>query len=160
MPLDALDMESCLEPSAAQSIGARLSENLALKLAFVFIFLVCPVLVCTQAAAQAQELPNSLSGRWRFALDGSTQTFSLEEIKAQPDKTFTANLTWWQSNPWCATRSLPIVGRQTESGIAFEVPKKCNISYSVQLRREASGWIGTASNSMRGFGLELDLRAN
>jgi hypothetical protein len=105
-----------------------------------------------QAVAQAQELPNSLSGRWRFAMDGTTQTFSLEEIKAQPDKTFTAKLTWWQSDPWCATRSLPIVGQQTESGIAFEVPKKCNISYSVQLHREASGWIGTASNSMRGFG--------
>ena len=130
-----------------------------MKLAFVFL-LVCPALVCMHAVAQPQDLPNSISGRWRFAVDGTTQTFSLEEIQAQPDKTFTAKLTWWQYDPWCATRSLPIVGQQTESGIAFEVPKKCNISYRVQLRREASGWIGTASNSMRGFGLELDLKAN
>jgi hypothetical protein len=140
--------------------GVRPSENTALKLAFTFFFLVCPILVCAQAVAQSQDLPSSLSGRWRFAVDGTTQTFSLEEIRAQTDKTFTAKLTWWQDNPWCATRGLPIVGRQTESGIAFEVPKKCNISYSVQLRRESSGWIGTASNSMRGFGLELDLKAN
>jgi len=158
MPLDEPDPASGLMRWAAQSIGACLSENFALKLAFVFCVLFCPVLVCAEAAAQ--ELPNSLSGRWRFALDGSSQTFSLEEIRAQPDRTFTAKLTWWQTNPWCATRSVPIVGRQTESGIAFEVPRTCNISYSVQLRREASGWIGTASNSMRGFGLELDLKAN
>ena len=160
MPLDALDAESGTAPSAAQLVGACLLENLALKLASVFFFLLCPVLICAQAVAQPQELPNSLSGRWRFALDGSTQTFSLEEIRAQPDKTFTAKLTWWQTNPWCAIRNVPIVGRKTESGIAFEVPRMCNISYSVQLHREASGWIGTASNSMRGFGLELDLKAN
>ena len=160
MPLDAPDAVSSLVPWAAQSIGACLSENLVLKLAFVFISLVGGVLVCAPAAAQAQELPNSISGRWRFPLDGTTQTFALEEIRSQPDRTFTAKLTWWQTDPWCATRGLPIVGRETESGIAFEVPRKCNISYSVQLRREASGWIGTASNSMRGFGLELDLKAN
>jgi len=160
MPLDALDAASGVVPWAAQSIGACLSENFVLKLVFVFCFLFCPALVCAQAAAQVQELPNSLSGRWRFTVDGTSQTFSLEEIRAQPDRTFTAKLTWWQTNPWCATRSAPIVGQRTESGIAFEVPRKCNISYLVQLRREASGWIGTASNSMRGFGLELDLKAN
>jgi len=159
MPLDAPDTVWSLVPWPAQSIGACLSENLVLKLAFVFVSLVGGVLFCAPAA-QAQELPNSISGRWRFPLDGTTQTFALEEIRSQPDRTFTAKLTWWQTDPWCATRGLPIVGRETESGIAFEVPRKCNISYSVQLRREASGWIGTASNSMRGFGLELDLKAN
>ena len=137
-----------------------MSENAALKLLFAFVFLIASTLAWTQAIAQAQELPNSISGRWRFALDGTSQTFSLDEIRQQPDKTFTAKLTWWQYDPWCATRSLPIVGQQTESGITFEVPRKCNISYLVRLRREASGWIGTASNSMRGFGLELDLKAN
>ena len=96
-------------------------------------------LACGEAVAQSQDLPNSLSGRWRFAKDGTTQTFSLEEIKMQPDKTFTAKLTWWQYDPWCATRAVPIVGRQTESGITFEVPKKCNISYTVQLRRDDVG---------------------
>ena len=160
MPLEVPDMVSKLMPWAAQSTGACLSEYLVLKLAFAFVSLVCGVLVCAALSAQAQELPNSINGRWRFPLDGTTQTFSLEEIRPQPDRTFTAKLTWWQTDPWCATRGLPIVGRETESGIAFEVPKKCGISYSIQLRREASGWIGTASNSMRGFGLELDLKAN
>ena len=131
-----------------------------MKAIFLCISLAFATLACAQAVAPPQELPSSLNGRWRFAKDGTTQTFSLEEIKAQPDQSFTATLTWWQFDPWCATRGVPIVGRQTESGIAFEVPRKCNISYLVELRREPSGWIGTASNSMRGFGLVLDLKAN
>ncbi len=131
-----------------------------MKALFLNLSLACATLASTQAVAQSQDLPSSLSGRWRFAMDGTSQTFSLDEIKAQPDKSFTAKLTWWQYDPWCATRSLPIVGRQTESGIAFEVPKKCNISYTVELRRQPSGWIGTASNAMRGYGLELELKAN
>lgn len=117
-------------------------------------------LACAQTIAPSQDLPSSLNGRWRFTPDGTSQTFSLDEIKPQPDGTFTAKLTWWQYNPWCATVSVPIVGRQTPSGIAFEVPRKCNIAYSVELRREASGWIGTASNYMQGYGLWLDLKAN
>ncbi len=92
-------------------------------------------------------------------MDGTTQVFSLEQIKPQPDQTFTANLTWWQSNPWCATRDLPIVGRQTEFGIVFDVPKKCGISYTAELKRSPSGWVGQAS-SMRGYGLMLELKAN
>ena len=93
-------------------------------------------------------------------MDGTTQVFSLKDIHAQPDKTFTAKLTWWQTNPWCATRDLPIVGRQTESGgIAFEVPRMCGISYVAELNRSASGWVGKAS-SMSGFGLMLDLKAD
>ena len=131
-----------------------------MKAIFLCLSLALAMLADAQVIAPRQELPNSLSGRWRFAVDGTTQTFSLEEIRAQPDQTFTANLTWWQNNLWCATRSEPIVGRQTESGIAFEIPRKCNISYLVELRREPSGWVGTASNSMRGFGLVLDLKAN
>lgn len=134
--------------------------GIRLKAIYLCTSLAFAMLGCAQAVVQSQGLPDSLSGRWRFAMDGTTQTFSLEEIRQQPDGTFTANLTWWQYDPWCATRGLPIVGRQTDSGIAFEVPKKCNISYLVQLRREGSGWIGTASNAMRGFGLELDLKAN
>jgi hypothetical protein len=131
-----------------------------LKLVLALVFSVCPILAAAQTVASSQDLPTSLSGRWRFAKDGSTQTFSLEEIKPQPDKTFTAKLTWWQMDPWCATRGVPIVGRETESGITFEVPRKCNIWYQVELRRDGSGWIGTATNTMRGFGLELDLKAN
>jgi hypothetical protein len=128
-----------------------------------FLLLLCLSLACAvPAAAQsdAPPLPQTLSGRWRFPVDGSTQTFSLEEIRQQPDRTFTAKLTWWQSNPWCAIREEPVVGRVTESGIEFDVPRKCNIAYLAKLRREGAGWVGTASNSMRGFGLELDLKAN
>jgi hypothetical protein len=130
-----------------------------MKVGSARIFAALALLACAEAAAQVQDLPGSISGRWRFPVDGSTQTFSLSDIKVQPDNTFTANLTWWQSNPWCATRDLPIVGRQTEAGIEFDVPRKCNIWYQVQLRRDSSGWIGTATNTMRGFGLELDLKA-
>lgn len=92
-------------------------------------------------------------------MDGTSQVFSLNDIRAQPDKTFTAKLTWWQTNPWCATRELPIVGRQTESGIAFEVPRMCGIAYGAELNRSPAGWVGKAS-SMSGFGLMLDLKAN
>jgi hypothetical protein len=145
---------------AGQSVDARPSENTTLKPVFAFFLLVCPIVAYAQAVAPAQDLPGSLSGRWRFAKDGTTQTFSLEEIKSLPDKSFTAKLTWWQYDPWCATRGVPIVGRQTESGIEFEIPRKCNISYTVELNRAPSGWIGTASNSMRGFGLVLELKAN
>lgn len=108
---------------------------------------------------QDPSLPPSISGRWRYPPDGSSQVFSLHEIQTQPDKTFTARLTWWQSNPWCATRDLPIVGRQTEfGGIVFEVPRICGLTYLAELNRSGSGWVGKASSS--GFGLYLDLKAD
>jgi hypothetical protein len=134
--------------------------NASLKALFLCLLLASVPLACAQSAAPPPDLPNSLSGRWRFAVDGSSQTFSLEDIKPQPDQTFTAKLTWWQDDPWCATRGVPIVGRRTDTGIAFNVPKTCNISYAVRLDRASSGWIGTASNALWGFGLELDLKAN
>ena len=140
--------------------------NKALLLAFV----ACIVVGCAAskpapprqelAAAGAQDLPASLSGRWRYPPDGTSQVFSLQDIRAQPDKTFTAKLTWWQTNPWCATRDLPIVGRQTDfGGIAFEVPRMCGIGYFAELNRSASGWVGRASSGY-GWGLALDLSAN
>ena len=92
-------------------------------------------------------------------MDSTQQVFSLDEIRAQPDRTFTAKLTWWQVNPWCATRDFPIVGRQTEQGIEFDVPRKCGISYTAELKRSPAGWVGQAS-SMSGFGLMLELKAN
>ncbi len=131
-----------------------------MKLVFVLAFLVCPILAGAQTVALQESLPASLSGRWTFSVDGSTQIFSLDAIKVQPADTFTANLTWWQTNPWCAIREQPIVGRRTETGIEFDVPKKCNIQYLVELNRTSSGWTGKAWSSMRGFGLALDLKAN
>ena len=47
------------------------------------------------AAAQPAELPGALSGRWSWAQRGGSQTFFLDDIKAQPDRSFTAKLTWW-----------------------------------------------------------------
>ena len=85
---------------------------------------------------------------------------SLQDIRAQPDKTFTAKLTWWQLNPWCATRDLPIVGRRNEfGGIAFEVPRMCGVGYMAELDRSPSGWVGRASSGY-GWGLALDLKAD
>ena len=111
------------------------------------------------ASALNQPLPASISGRWRYPQDGTSQVFSLQEIRPQPDRTFTARLTWWQVNPWCATRDFPIVGRQTEfGGIAFEVPRMCGITYVAELNRSGSGWIGKASSGY--YGLWLDLKAD
>ena len=112
------------------------------------------------ATALSQDLPASIKGRWRYPRDGTSQVFSLQDIKAQPDKTFTAKLTWWQLNPWCATRDLPIVGRRNEfGGIAFEVPRMCGVGYMAELDRSPSGWVGRASSGY-GWGLALDLKAD
>ena len=138
--------------------------------AFTLALLACTLFGCAAgkpaaprqegpASTMSQDLPPSLSGRWRYPPDGTTQVFSLQDIRAQPDKTFTAKLTWWQTNPWCAWRDLSIVGRQTESGIAFEVPRMCGLAYVAELNRSPSGWVGKAS-SMSGYGLMLDLRAD
>ena len=131
-----------------------------MKLLFAIAFLVFPILAGAQTVAPWPTLPASLSGRWSFPADGSTQTFSLDAIQVQPDNTFTANLSWWQYNPWCAIREQPIVGRRTETGIEFDVPRKCNIQYTAELNRTSSGWTGKAWSAMRGFGLSLDLKAN
>jgi len=134
-----------------------------LKKAFALAWLFCSVVGCASKVPAppllGQELPTSLSGRWKWPPDSTQQVFSLDEIRAQPDKTFTAKLTWWQDNPWCATRALPIVGRQTDTGIVFEVPRKCGIAYVAELNRSSSGWVGKAS-SMSGYGLMLDLKAD
>jgi len=135
--------------------------------AFAFACVLCTIVGCASTPAApppsrsvAQTLPTSISGRWRYPTDGTSQVFSLVDIRSQPDKTFTAKLTWWQTNSWCATRDLPIVGRQTISGgIAFDVPRMCGISYVAELNRSSSGWVGKAS-SMSGYGLMLDLRAD
>jgi hypothetical protein len=139
--------------------------------AFALALVACTVVGCAAskpaaprqelaASAVGQELPPSLNGRWRYPPDGTSQVFSLNEIRAQADRTFTAKLTWWQTNPWCATRDLPIVGRQTDlGGIAFEVPRVCGVGYLAELYRSPSGWVGRASSGY-GWGLALDLSAN
>lgn len=136
--------------------------------AFAFACIACTVVGCAASkpaspppsASLTQTLPASISGRWRYPTDGTSQIFTLVDIQSQPDKTFTAKLTWWQTNPWCATRDLPIVGQWNEwGGIAFEVPKVCGLAYVAELNRSGAGWVGKAS-SMSGYGLYLDLKAD
>ena len=93
-------------------------------------------------------------------MDGTSQVFSLKDIAVQPDKTFTAKLTWWQTNAWCVSRDVPIVGRLNSLGaIEFEVPRMCGVGYLVELSRSSSGWVGKASAGY-GWGLSLDLKAD
>jgi len=149
-------------------LPAIASESVALIKAVAFACVVCTVAGCAASKPAAppsspsmtQPLPASISGRWRYPTDGTSQIFTLVDIQSQPDKTFTAKLTWWQTNPWCATRDLPIVGQWNQwGGIAFEVPRMCGIAYLAELNRSSSGWVGKAS-SMSGYGLYLDLRAD
>ena len=149
-------------------LPAIASESVALIKAVAFACVVCTVAGCAASKPAAlpsspsmtQPLPASISGRWRYPTDGTSQIFTLVDIQSQPDKTFTAKLTWWQTNPWCATRDLPIVGQWNEwGGIAFEVPKVCGLAYVAELNRSGAGWVGKAS-SMSGYGLYLDLKAD
>ena len=135
--------------------------------AFAFACVLCTIVGCASTPAApppsrsvAQTLPTSISGRWRYPTDGTSQVFSLVDIRSQPDKTFTAKLTWWQTNPWCTPRDVPIVGQWNEwGGIAFEVPRMCGLAYLAELDRAGPGWVGKAS-SLTGYGLYLDLKAD
>ena len=96
------------------------------------------------ATAQPQVLPAELSGRWTFASAGRTNTFSLDAIKPATDKTFTALLTWWTTDPKCTIRKEPITGRVTEGGIAFDSKTKCDVEFTAELNRGDREWIGKA----------------
>jgi hypothetical protein len=94
--------------------------------------------------AQVQPLPEELSGRWTFAAAGRSNTFSLDQIKPTGDKTFTAVLTWWTSDPACMIRKVPLAGRLTEGGIAFDAKTRCDVEFTAELNREAKEWVGKA----------------
>lgn len=100
-------------------------------------------LVCCVATAQAP-LPKDLSGRWSVESLRATNIFSLDDIAAGPDGTFTAKLTWWTRNPSCTLRKEPLSGRLTPSGIAFDVTTKCNTKFVAELNRAEGGWVGKA----------------
>lgn len=99
------------------------------------------------AAAQPAELPGALSGRWSWAQRGGSQTFFLDDIKAQPDRSFTAKLTWWTIDTKCAIRGEPVVGRITKSGLAFDAKTKCDVGFTAELLRGTSGWTGQATTT-------------
>ncbi|HEY6565205.1 MAG TPA: hypothetical protein VIY86_11945 [Pirellulaceae bacterium] len=126
---------------------------------FAALAVACLALVGAEANAQSPQLPNSVNGRWTWVQRGWTQTFSLEEIKANPDKTFTAKLTWWTFDLKCSIRDAAIVGRQTESGIAFDATTKCDVSFTAELVRGPSGWTGKAATTS-GVAIVLDLKAD
>ena len=111
------------------------------------------------ALAQITALPKDLSGRWTFAAQNRTQIFSLDGISASGPDAFTAKLTWWTSDPSCTIRAEPITGRITPTGIAFDSKTKCDVSFTAELNRAASGWEGRATTTS-GTRVELSLNAN
>jgi hypothetical protein len=94
--------------------------------------------------SQQLSLPAELSGRWTFASAGRTNTFSLDQIKPATDKSFTAVLTWWTSDPACTIRKEPITGRLTAGGIAFDAKTKCDVEFTTELARGEKEWVGSA----------------
>jgi hypothetical protein len=124
-----------------------------------FSFLALIFALGGAANAQPLALPKELSGRWTFAAQNRTQTFSLSEISASDQSTFTAKLTWWTTDPSCTIRSEPIQGRITPTGIAFDSKTKCDVSFTAELDRAASGWQGKATTTS-GNRAELSLRAD
>ncbi len=117
------------------------------------------VVACNCAVAQSTELPDSLSGRWTWVERNLGQAFSLDDIKTQPDQSFTAKLTWWTIDPKCAIRSSPIVGKQTAAGLTFDAKTKCDQTFSAELARASSGWAGKATTTS-GNTVVVELKAN
>jgi len=109
--------------------------------------------------AQTAALPKDLTGRWNLASQNRTQTFSLDGISASGPDAFTAKLTWWTADPSCTIRAESITGRITPTGIAFDSKTKCDVSFTAELNRAASGWEGRATTTS-GTRVELSLKAN
>jgi hypothetical protein len=109
--------------------------------------------------AQVPQLPKEISGRWTMQSTGRTQTFAIEDISLEADKTFRARLTWWTSDPRCLIKNEPIVGKLSDEGIAFDAKNKCDVSFTTKLSRKEAGWAGTATTTS-GPVVVLDLKAN
>jgi hypothetical protein len=109
--------------------------------------------------AQTTALPKDLSGRWTLESQNRTQTFSLDGISASGPDAFTAKLTWWTTDPSCTIKAESITGRITPTGIAFDGKTKCDVSFTAELNRAASGWEGRATTTS-GRQVELSLKAN
>lgn len=109
--------------------------------------------------AQTTSLPKDLSGRWTLKSQHRTQTFSLDAISASGPEAFTAKLTWWTTDPSCSIKAESITGRITPTGIAFDGKTQCDVSFTAELNRSASGWEGKAITTS-GRPVELSLKAN
>lgn len=101
--------------------------------------------VAAAATAQPQPLPVELSGRWTLPSPNRSQTFALKGIAPAGEGAFTATLTWWASDPRCTIQSVPITGRVTPTGIAFDARTPCDVAFTAELDRAQSGWQGKAT---------------
>ena len=111
------------------------------------------------ALAQAQDLPKEISGRWTRQARGASQTFSRDNIQRKEGSSFAATLTWWTIDPKCAIRSVPITGRVTDTGRSFDATTKCDVSFTAELNRSASGWQGKGTTKGENAAV-VDLKAN
>ena len=102
------------------------------------------MLFVTGVVAQSVQVPKELSGRWTLAAAGRTNTFSLDDISAGPDASFTAKLTWWTTDPKCTVRKEPISGKVTATGIAFNAATKCGVEFTAVLNQTGNEWLGEA----------------
>ena len=87
------------------------------------------IAVATFGSAHAQDspFPKEISGRWTIQSSGRTQSFSIEEISVEADRTFRAKLTWWTSDPKCVIRNEAIIGKVSDVGISFDAKTKCDV---------------------------------
>lgn len=105
----------------------------------------------------AQPLPPQIEGQWTWQERRITHPFMLTKLQAG-EGTFTANLTWVTIDPKCALRDAAVSGQMTEGTITFASRTKCNIPFTVDLKRTPSGWVGKAV-AKAVVDLELDLKA-
>ena len=98
------------------------------------------------AMAQAQTVPAEIKGRWTY--QNLSDIFTLSDIKAASDRTFTAKLEWWTANKRCSIRGEPVSGMLTDKGIAWDMVSKapCNRPASVELNRRQNGWDGKVTD--------------
>ena len=106
---------------------------------------VATMLTAATVFAQVIQAPKELSGRWTFAPANRSNSFSLDDIAAAPDGSFTAKLTWWTTDPKCAVRNEAISGRMTATGLTFDARTKCDVDFTAVLNRSENEWVGQAT---------------
>lgn len=109
--------------------------------------------------AQDAPVPKDISGRWTMQGTARTQTFAIEDITVNADRTFRAKLTWWTSDPKCLIKNEPIVGQLVEGVLQFEAKNRCDVSFTTKLSRTDNEWTGTATTTS-GPMVVLNLKAN
>jgi hypothetical protein len=54
---------------------------------------------------------------------------------------------------------VPITGRLTDTGLSFDTTTKCDVSFTAELNRSASGWQGKGTTKGENA-VVVDLKAN